>query len=114
MPTEITLREVARRSGLKLGELQKTERTSTTNRARRIAEFGWQQLRRSAALNAPTDVALTFADYLSLDNRKGRRFDQLTAETRMFIQEVQRVANAPVSLVSVGFDHRAVIDRRSW
>lgn len=114
MPPEISLAEVARRSGLSPRELEQTERTSTTNRRTRVAEFGWELLRRSAALKAPTDIALTFADYIRIENRDARWFDQLTQDTLMFIQEVERVANAPASLVSVGFNHRAVLDRRSW
>jgi hypothetical protein len=39
---------------------------------------------------------------------------RVAAETQMLIEEVKRVANAPVSLLSVGFSHRAVLDRRSW
>jgi adenylosuccinate synthase len=114
LPQEISYAELSRRSGISVRKLKKTERTSTTNRQRRLSEFGWELLRKSAALNAPTDIAVTFVDYLDPRNRDVRRFDQLTAETQMFIEEVERVANAPASLVSVGFSHRAVLDRRSW
>lgn len=114
MELEISLPELSRRSGIPLAELKKTERTSTTNRKRRIAEFNWEQLRRSAQLNDPTDIALTFADYIDSSNRNARRFDQLTPATLLFIQDLERVADASVSLVSVGFNYRAVIDRRSW
>lgn len=114
MSQEIPLAEIARRSGLSLAELQKTERTSTTNRARRICEFDWALLKKAAFLNAPTDIALTFADYLNKDNRNARRFEQLTPETLQFIQEVERVAEAPVSLISTRFHSRSIIDRRAW
>ncbi len=40
--------------------------------------------------------------------------DQLTTKTQMLIEEVERVANAPVSLASVGFNHTTLLDRRSW
>jgi adenylosuccinate synthase len=114
MSQEISLPEIARRSRVPLAELRRTERTSTTNRKRRIAEFDWEQFRRSASLNAPTDIALTFADYLDVTNREARRFDQLTQPTLLFIHEAERVAGAPISLVSVGFNHRAVLDHRYW
>jgi adenylosuccinate synthase len=114
LPQEISYAELSRRSGINVEKLRKHEHTSTTNKQRRISEFGWELLRRSAALNGPTDIAITFADYVDPRNHDVRRFDQLTAETQMFIEEVERVANAPVSLVSVGFSHRAVLDRRSW
>jgi adenylosuccinate synthase len=114
MSQEITLREIAKRSGIDLNELKKIEVTSTTKRKRRIGEFDWALLRKAASLNAPTDIALTFADYLSIKNRDARRFEQLTAETIRFIQEIERVAAAPVSLISTRFHSRSIIDRRSW
>lgn len=114
MYREIDLGTVSRRSGIGVNELKKIERTSTTDRPRRIAEFDWMQLRMSALLNRPTDVALTFGDYLSVDNRRANRFEQLTDETRHMIGEIERVAAAGVSLVAKDFDVRAVLDRRAW
>ena len=39
MSQEITLEEIAKRSGIDLDELRKFERTSTTKKKRRIGEF---------------------------------------------------------------------------
>jgi len=114
MKNELTLSEIARRSGVPLKELRETERTSTTKRRRRIAEFDWCLFRQAVSLNGPTDVVLTFADYLCIKNRYARRFEQLEAATIQFIEELQRVAAAPVSLVATGFHFRSVIDRRNW
>ena len=114
MGIELTWEEIARRSGVPLEELRKTEKTSTTKRDRRVAEFGWKQLRQAASLNAPTDIALTFVDYLDVRNRDARRVEQLTDDTRRFIEEVERVAMAPVSLMSTRFHSTGIIDRRRW
>jgi len=65
-------------------------------------------------LNGPTDIALTFVDYLSKENRKARRFEQLTEATLQFIEEIERVAGVPVNLISTRFDWRNIIDRRVW
>ena len=73
-------------------------------------------------MNAPTDIALTFADYLNSDNKNARRFEQLDSDTIKFIEELERVAQAPVSLINTRFpreedgtdDLRTVIDRRNW
>ena len=71
--------------------------------------------RRSALINGPTDIALTFTDYISRDNAHARRFELLTPETINFIEEVERVAGAPVTMVSTGFDRRpSIVDRRAW
>jgi adenylosuccinate synthase len=47
---------------------------------------------------------LTFTDYIRKENIQAKRFEQLTPETINFIQEVERVAGAPVSLISTGFN----------
>lgn len=111
---EITWDEIAKRSGYKVETLRKAERTTTTNRPRRIGEFEWMLLHRAAFLNGATDVALTFTDYIDKKNVNAKRFEQLTPDTISFIQEVERVAAAPVSLISTGFNSRSIIDRRSW
>jgi adenylosuccinate synthase len=114
MSQEITKQEIARRSGKSLEEISKTEITSTTNRPRKFGEFDWALLRKAALLNGPTDIALTFVDYLSVDNANARRFEQLHQETISFIHEVERVSGARVSLIATGFNTRSIIDRRSW
>jgi adenylosuccinate synthase len=45
-------------------------------------------------------------------NRKARRYDQLQPETILFIEEIERVSGAPVTLIGTCFDERSVIDRR--
>ena len=114
MKNEITLTEIARRSGISLKELKATERTSTTKRKRRVAEFDWRLFRQAASLNGPTDVVLTFADYLRIENRSARRFEQLDPDTIQFVEELERVAAAPVSLIATRFNFRSIIDRRNW
>ena len=89
MKNERGWQTISERSGIPLDELLKAERTTTTNRERRVAEFDWTLLRRAASLNGPTDIALTFADYISIKNRKARRFEQLTEPTLRFIEEIE-------------------------
>jgi len=114
MSQQISLEEISRRSGKDADEVRKTEMTSTTHKQRRIGEFEWDLLQRSVLLNGPTDIALTFVDYISKENEKAMRFEQLTPGTIYFIEEVERVAGVPISLISTGFNPRSIIDRRSW
>jgi adenylosuccinate synthase len=110
---ELTWADIEARSGLK--DLEKTELTSKTKKLRRVGEPEWDLLRKAALLNAPTDIALTFADYLGESNARAWRYEQLTEETLQFIDEIERVTGARVSLISTGFmPHRGIIDRRSW
>jgi adenylosuccinate synthase len=114
MGKEIAWEAVSGRSKIPVEKLKTAEKTSTTNRQRRVAEFNWELLRRASALNGPTDIALTFVDYLHPQNEKARRFELLHPDTINFIEEVQRVAGAPVSLISTRFGYRSIIDRRAW
>lgn len=111
---EISYEELSRRSGIDVDELKGAEKTSTTRRQRRLGEFEWDLLQRAAGLNAPTDLAVTFVDYLAKSNRQAIRFEQLTEETINFIQEVERVTGTPASLIATGFNNRSIIDRRAW
>jgi len=115
--------EIAKSAGLDGQTLKEAEITSTTKRDRRVGWFDWELFRRSCKLNAPTDVALTFADYISENNQNARRYEQLTEETIQFIEELELVSQARVTLVNTRFptpeehskaDLRCVIDRRSW
>ena len=114
MSQEISLKIISERSGIDLKELEKTERTSTTDRERRIGEFDWDLLRTASLLNRPTDIALTFADYLTIKNRSANRFEQLHPDTINFIEEIEQVSDARVSLIGTGFSLRSIIDRRLW
>lgn len=56
---------------------------------------------------------------VALARRRALRADrgsseQLTEETIRFIEEIERVAAAPVSLISTRFHTRSIIDRRAW
>lgn len=114
MSQPLTWEEVSRRSGIPLDELLAVEKGSVSRKQRRVAEFDWVLLRQAAQLNGPPDIALTFTDYLSVKNRKARRIEQLTEETTRFIEEVERVSGANLSLISTRFHPRSIIDRRDW
>jgi adenylosuccinate synthase len=111
---ELDWKEIAKRAEVPVKEIKTNERTSTTNRQRRVGAFDWLLLRKNAALNGPTDLAVTFTDYLNPSNAEARRYEQLSPDTIRFIEEVERVGAAPVSLISTRFDFRSIIDRRTW
>ncbi|NTZ96984.1 adenylosuccinate synthetase [Pseudomonas koreensis] len=116
-----TFDEIAKFADLEADALNAAEKTSTTNRNRKVGWFEWDQFRKACALNAPTDIVLTFADYLKATNRNARRFEQLHPDTIKFVEELERVSQAPVSLINTRFtrdpdpgDLRSLIDRRNW
>lgn len=103
-------------------DLAKNETTSTTQKDRRVGWFEWENFRKACEINAPTDVILTFADYQHDKNKHAVRFEQLHEDTIKFVEELQRVAQAPVSIINTRYPHdepkpldlRTRIDRRSW
>jgi adenylosuccinate synthase len=122
MKREIDFETVAKQARLDPREVLKYEKTSTTKRKRRVAWFDWEKFHLACQLNAPTDIVLTFADYIDAQNRDARRFEQLTDDTIKFIEELENVSHAHVSLVNTRFsresesvfDVRSIIDRRAW
>jgi adenylosuccinate synthase len=99
-------------SGIPVETLHETEKGTVSGRQRRVAKFDWEQLRRSADQNGATEIALTFADYLSASNANARTYQELDANTRSFIEKVEQATGIPVTLVSSGFGKAHTIDRR--
>jgi adenylosuccinate synthase len=114
LPQEIDWDTIAERSKLNAADLHQREITTTTKRARRVGEFDWEQFRRSCTLNGPTDLALSFVDYFDASNQHARRFEQLSENAIRFVEELERVGDANVSLISTRFHPRSIIDRRTW
>ena len=114
MGRELGWLEIANRSNITLDKLKEAEKGTVSGNLRRVAEFDWAQLRRAAELNGATEVALTFADYLGIDNRQATSFSELNDRTQEFIRRVERVAGVPVMMVSKGFAVDAVIERGTW
>jgi adenylosuccinate synthase len=108
------MEEIANRSGKSASDLLSKEIKTTTKRPRRIAEFSWSLFRKACELNSPTDIALTFTDYISVKNEEARRYENLTPKTWQFIEKIERCSGVKVSLIGTQFDFRSVIDRRNW
>lgn len=113
MSSETDFTTISDKSGVPLEEIKATEITTTTRRVRRIAEWDWSLFQKSCFQNGVTDIALTFCDYLDWNNRRAKSFDDLTDETKKFIEQVEESSNIPVSLASVMFHHSGILDRRS-
>lgn len=60
----------------------------------------------AAAPCGPTDIALTFADYIGEQNRRALRYQQLNEETLRFVEELERISAVSVSLISTAYDQR--------
>ncbi|MBB3978049.1 adenylosuccinate synthase [Rhizobium azooxidifex] len=114
MGVEISFDAIAQRSGLPVEQIGKTEIGSVSGKRRRMAEFDWERMRRSVYWNGATDIALTFVDYLGAENVEAVDFNDLNAEAKKFIADLERICGVPVSLISKGFGREGLIDQRNW
>lgn len=114
MMKEIEFATVAERSGIEVEAIGKTEVGTISGKKRRMGEFDWEQVRRAAVINGATNIALTFADYIDARNKSAAEYGQLTEETRSFVEEVEQVTGAKVSLITKDFGKDAVVIDRGW
>jgi adenylosuccinate synthase len=112
MGVEISPEDLARRSGLPLEQIKRTETGTISGKPRRIAEFDLGQVRRAAELNGATCIALTFADYLGSENQDAAAFEALSAKAQGRVRQIEDATGVRVGLISVGPGRSNVIDRR--
>ena len=88
------------------------EYTTTTKRLRRVGRFDWGVVEQAAAANCPTRIALHGADYIDFDNKSVERYEDLTASTRAFVEEMESRMGVPVGFIGTGPTNEEIIDRR--
>jgi len=98
--TELTWGDIVKRSGAPLAEFR--EVTRGTNTPRRISEFNWEILEKAVRANRPTQIVVTFADYLDWKNRYSTKYADLTSRAKAFIERVEEKTHTPVKFISVG------------
>lgn len=112
MGREIDAAVIAERSGKDVEVIRTTEVGTRSRKPRRMAEFDLGQVRRAAALNGATEIALTFADYIDAGNEGARSFGQLTEATRSFVGMMEDATGCPVRLIASGPHRDDVIEGR--
>lgn len=114
MEKEISWDIMAGRSKNDPEMIKQHEVGSRSGKQRRVSEFDWSLLKKACHLNSPTDIALTFVDYIHKKNENAVRFEQLSEYTINFVEVVEAVSGVPCSLIANKFDFKCVIDRRRW
>lgn len=97
MYNEITWEEMSRRLGKSV-----TEQTTVTKKTRRIGEWDEQLVADSVVLNAPTSIALMFADYINPDDEGKTVWDALSVQTRQFVDYLEGLTGVRVALIGTG------------
>lgn len=104
MENEISWEELSERCGKPVAE-----RTTVTKKVRRVAEWDDELFKQSCLLNGPTEIALTFADYVdpSLYGVKDAKTVQNSLTLHDFMEEhdligrVKYVGTGPETVVEV-------------
>lgn len=78
------------------------ERTTVTNKVRRVARFDWELAHRAVRNNRPTRIAITGLDYLSFLNRGRTCVSDLEDRARSFLRQVETNLAVPVRYISSG------------
>ncbi len=78
------------------------EMTTVTRLPRRIGKWDHDIVSEACTVMAPTEIVLTFADYLFTDDTGVTEFAKLSEETRKFVAYIESCF-APVSMVGTGY-----------
>lgn len=104
MKNEISWEELNKR----LGKQIVPEKTTVTHKTRRIAEWDDELYKQSCILNSPTEVALTFADYIDPDladcnDKQKVKNSELLQEfiKRHNIENIKYISTGPNSMIEM-------------
>ena len=103
-PTEMTPEEAESRGWEEYGVV--------TGRRRRIGYFDMDLAKESCRINGATQIALTCVDRLYPDCARTQDYNDLSAETKAFINDIESETNVPVTIISTGPDLKDTIDLR--
>ncbi len=90
------------------------ERTTVTKKVRRIGEWDEELMDNAVILNAPTSIALTFADYLDPNMAEKTDLRDLTGEVLSFIGYIESRWDVPVSFIGTGGQDCIIARRATW
>jgi adenylosuccinate synthase len=78
------------------------ERTSVTNKVRRIGRFEWERARSAVEINRPTRIAINGLDYLDFANRGVHKWNDLTEVAKRFVERTHEMSQAPCTFLGTG------------
>ena len=107
---EISWEEITRRSRSPNPIL---EYTTVTGRVRRVFEQSYDVVGRAIIVNKPDQIALMFLDYINYDDFGKTEFDQLSSESKQYIDSLEERLGVPITLIGTGHKEKHMIDRRT-
>jgi len=89
------------------------ERTTVTNKVRRVGHWDSRLIDRAVLLNNPTEIVINFMDYLDPSDAGKTRFENLSPGNKSFIHAIETTWGVPVTFVGTGGENKfSLIDRR--
>ena len=82
---ELTWSKITRMSG---SPEKLSERTTVTNKIRRIFSWSWSDMDKAMMINRPTYICLNFTDYIDWNNFGVRSWDKISTPTIEVIKEI--------------------------
>jgi adenylosuccinate synthase len=104
LPGEISKEEAQKRGWF--------ETATGTGRDRRAAPFNFELAKKAVMINGATQIALTKLDCIYPKCQGARTFNELPAEVKQLINDIEKQTGTPVALVGTGPDALDLIDRR--
>lgn len=93
LKNEIAWEQLQRESGYPY-EIE--ERTSVTNKVRRVARFDWTLAAEAIRVNRPTKLAVNGLDYLNYANKGQYELDRITEDAKTFLTSLETAFKVPV------------------
>jgi adenylosuccinate synthase len=104
---EITFEQIRRESGC---PHTIEERTSVTNKVRRVGRFDWEIAKRAVLLNRPSRLAINGLDYLNYRNRGAASWDSCTREVESFVNELEEALRISVVYCGTGPQFKEIFE----
>jgi adenylosuccinate synthase len=90
------------------------ERTTVTQKVRRIFEFDFDRLQYMVMINRPTQIAMNFVNYINYRDYGVTDYNLLSQETKHFIKKVEDESGVPVTMIGTGPKHSEIVDLRQY
>lgn len=107
---ELTWEEITAMSGSPEPLL---ERTTVTQKVRRIFEMDFERLHYMVRVNGVTQLALNFINYINYADTGVNTWEALSQKSKDFVAKVEEATGVPVTLIGTGARDCDIIDLRS-
>jgi len=87
------------------------EKTTVTKKIRRVGMWDESLALKCKMLNRPTQLAVTFVDYIDKDDEGVAEYERLSKQTKAFVAYLEDLMGAPVKFIGTGTPAFTIIER---